>query len=56
MDFQKFLKENQEKLKCNAEKVAIYNKNGECVLCKNDEWREDKVWDNYLLDERGENN
>jgi hypothetical protein len=45
-EFEQFLKDNKEKLYEMAEKNTTRNKQGQVVITKDDEWRNEDVWEN----------
>jgi len=45
--FEKFIKDNEEKIKEIAEKNTIRNESGQTVISEDDEWREDNEWNRY---------
>ena len=44
-DFEKFLKENKEKIYALAKQNTKYNEEGQAVLSKDDPWRDETEWD-----------
>lgn len=48
VDFEKFLKENHDKIWRIAYANSKHDKDGHCLLSKNDPWIKEDCWDRYF--------
>jgi len=46
-DLKKFIEEHEEEVIAIARRNAVYNEDGDIVLTKDDEWRDEDEWDKH---------